>query len=207
MLELELGTPVDWNIVIAGAWNIAILTPEGIAKRLFNLDSGTPVEVQVAVNVRAPIQVKYDDIIVQPAPSALVILPQTSSPELLKKSVNIAKRALKDLPETPLSAVGLNIRFQFDNIPDALINACNSVIDNKLSDENLKIMGKVLKRQVEWKKGELNIEIHEKQNSSAHVLFNFNKNSNNPAELSEWLEKYEDMLLSSTEIKEILINE
>jgi len=205
--ELELGTPVDWNIVIAGAWNIAILTPEGIAKRLFNLDSGTPVEVQVAVNVRAPIQVKYDDIIVQPAPSSLVILPQTSSPELLEKSVNIAKRALKDLPETPLSAVGLNLRFQFDNIPNALIDACESVIDDKLSDKNLKIMDKVLKRQVEWKEGELNIEIHEKQNSSAHVLFNFNKNSNNPVELSEWLEKYEGMLLSSTEIKEILINE
>lgn len=207
MPELELGTPVDWNIVIAGAWNIAILTPEGIAKRLFNLDSGTPVEVQVAVNVRAPIQVKYDDIIVQPAPSSLVILPQTSSPELLEKSVNIAKRALKDLPETPLSAVGLNLRFQFDNIPNALIDACESVIDDKLSDKNLKIMDKVLKRQVEWKEGELNIEIHEKQNSSAHVLFNFNKNSNNPVELSEWLEKYEGMLLSSTEIKEILINE
>ncbi|MET0110029.1 MAG: hypothetical protein ABW084_14095 [Candidatus Thiodiazotropha sp.] len=85
-----LGTPIDWNIVVVGAWNVAILTPEGIARRLFNLEPGTPIEVQVAMDVGAPIRVRHDNIIVQPSPTSLVITPQAHY-------INIAAvRSLKD---------------------------------------------------------------------------------------------------------------
>jgi hypothetical protein len=54
-MELE---PFDWNVVIAAYWNRAILTPNGIAKRLFKIPEGTAMEVEVPVDLLEPPQVK-----------------------------------------------------------------------------------------------------------------------------------------------------
>lgn len=205
--ESQLGTPVDWNIVIVGAWNVAILTPSGVASRLFGLPPGTPIEILVDVEGRAPIRVKHDGITIEPSQTSLVITPQVSNPELLEKSVGIAKRALEILPETPFSAIGLNFRFKFDVIPDSLIEAGVSIIDNKLSDKDYQIHDKILKRQIAWNDGFLNLDIHERKDSSALILFNYHQNSISPAKLSEWLEYHEKMLYDSKEIIQILINE
>lgn len=201
------GTPVDWNIVIAGAWNIAILTPEGVARRLFNLEPGTPVEVLVAVDVGAPIRVRHENIIVQPSPTNLVITPQDSTPEALANSVTVATRALNSLPETPMSAAGLNLRFQFDQIPDSLIEVGKSVIDDKLPDAGFEIVEKVLKRRIVWQGGVLNLEILEREDSSALVVFNYHKNSNLPEELKAWLESHQAMLENCTSMKQVLMEE
>ena len=201
------GTPVDWNIVIAGAWNVAILTPEGVARRLFDLEPGTPVEVQVAVDVGAPIRVRHENIIVQPSPTSLVITPQDSTAEALENSVIIASRALTCLPETPMSAAGLNLRFLFDEIPDSLIEAGKSVIDDKLTDAGFEIVEKMLKRRIVWEDGVLNLEISEREDSSALVVFNYHKNSNSPEELKAWLESHQAMLENCTSIKQVLMEE
>lgn len=201
------GTPVDWNIVIAGAWNVAILTPEGVARRLFNLEPGTPVEVQVAVDVGAPIRVRHENIIVQPSPTSLVITPQDPTPEVLANSVTIATRALTSLPETPMSAAGLNLRFLFDQIPDSLIEVGKSVIDDKLPDAGFEIVEKMLKRRIVWQDGVLNLEISEREDSSGLVVFNYHKNSNSPTELNEWLDSHVAMLENCASIRQILMEE
>lgn len=201
------GTPVDWNIVIAGAWNVAILTPEGVARRLFNLEPGTPVEVQVAVDVGAPIRVRHENIIVQPSPTSLVITPQDPTPEALANSVTIATRALKSLPETPMSAAGLNLRFLFDQIHDSLIEVGKSVIDDKLPDAGYEIVEKMLKRRIVWQDGVLNLEISEREDSSGLIVFNYHRNSNLPLELNGWLESHEAMVKNCASIRQILMEE
>jgi hypothetical protein len=188
------GTPTDWNIVIVGAWNLAILTPEGIARRLFELEPETPVEVQVSLDGRAPIRVKYENILVQPSPASLIVTPQEPTPSELEKSVTIAKRALTRLPETPVSAAGLNLRFWFEKIPDSLIKAGLSVIDDKLSDEGFRTLEKGLKRTIEWGDGVINLEIQEREDSSALVIFNYHRNSKAAEQLITWLETFRDML-------------
>jgi hypothetical protein len=202
-----LGTPIDWNIVVVGAWNVAILTPEGIARRLFRLDPDTPIEVQVAMDVGAPIRVRHDNIIVQPSPTSLVVTPQEPTPEALAISVTIAKRALDSLPETPMTAAGLNLRYQYEQCPDALIEAGKSIIDDKLTDASFDISEKILKRKIIWDDGVLNLDIHERADASALVVFNYHKNSNVPGKLGEWLGKHEQMLDNSTTMIETLVEE
>ncbi|MCG7946176.1 MAG: hypothetical protein N0C84_07505 [Candidatus Thiodiazotropha taylori] len=201
------GTPIDWNIVVVGAWNVAILTPEGIARRLFNLEPGTPIQVQVAMDVGAPIRVRHDNIIVQPSPTSLVITPQESTPEALANSVTIAQRALDSLPETPMTAAGLNIRYQYEQCPDSLIEAGNSVIDDKLTDAAFEITEKMLKRKIVWDDGVLNLDVHERDDASALVVFNYHKNSNLPGELGDWLGKHAQMLENCATIIDTLVEE
>ena len=38
--------PFSWNAVVVGAWNIAILSPDGVRRRLFDLPEGTPIELE-----------------------------------------------------------------------------------------------------------------------------------------------------------------
>ena len=206
MPETHPGTPVDWNIVILGAWNVAILTPSGIASRLFELPLGTPIEILVDTEGRAPIRVKHANIIVESSPVRLAITPQTPNSESLGRCIAIAQKALSILPETPFSAIGLNLRFKLDVIPDALIDAGESIIDNKLSDEGCIIQDKELKRTIEWKEGFLNLNIQENKDSSAFIGFNYHKNSNSPTELSNWLNHYQEMNENTNKIMEILIN-
>jgi len=203
----QLGTPGDWNIVIAGAWNVAILTPEGIAHRLFELEPGTPVDVQVAMNIGAPIRVKHENIIVQPSPASLIITPQDPTPEALEKSVTVANRALNSLPETPMSAAGLNLRYHFDQIPDSLIEAGGSMIDDKLTDAGHEILEKTLRRKIVWEDGVLNLDIFEREDSTALMVFNYHKNSNLPVELGEWLGVHAAMLDNCATIRQKLIEE
>jgi hypothetical protein len=54
--------PFNWDVVIVGFWNRAILTPNGIAKRLFKLPEGSGIEVLVPVNSLEPSQVKHNGI-------------------------------------------------------------------------------------------------------------------------------------------------
>ncbi len=192
--------PVDWNIVIAGAWNVAILTPEGIKRRLFQLDQGTAIEVQVALDIGAPIKVKYENIVVQPSSRSLVISPLVQDIEHLGKSVEIAKRALSDLPETPLVAAGVNFRFLFPEIPNELIEAGESVIDGKLADMDLNIVSRVLKRKIKWKTGALNLEILEQEDSSGLAIFNYHMESDSPSILSVWLDLYKEMEVESSSV-------
>lgn len=197
-------TALDWNVVIAGAWNTAILTPKGIAKRLFQLED-TPVEVLVELEFRSPIRVKYQNIVVQPSSSSLIISPENSNSELLEQSVIIARRALEALPETPLKAAGLNIRYQYQNIPDELIEAGKSTIDDALQDAGFNINEKHLGRKIPWDEGVLNLDIHEREDASALILFNFHKASTTPGELMEWLGMHERMLEDSEKICDSLV--
>jgi len=42
--------PSDWSAVVIGRWNRAILTPRGIAQRVFRLPEGTPIQVLVPID-------------------------------------------------------------------------------------------------------------------------------------------------------------
>ncbi len=194
------GNPSDWNIVILGAWNTAILTPAGIARRLLQLPPETPLEVQVPINELGPIKVRYEGIIIEPSSSRLVIQPAQSTEESLGKAVEIAQRALNGLPETPFSAGGLNIRFLFESAPDSLIDAGTSSIDDILSDNGLTTVEKKFNRMIRWEQGVLNLDVQEREDSSALVVFNFHYQSTSSDELSDWFSKFKEMIRQSNDL-------
>ena len=49
--------PGDWNVVIVGHWNRAILTPQGIATRLLQLPPETEIGIEVPMDAIGPYRV------------------------------------------------------------------------------------------------------------------------------------------------------
>lgn len=182
-------TPHDWSVVIVGQWNPAILTPSGIARRLFKLDQGTPVDVAIALDTIAPPRVTHEKITVLAGKERLIIqLDQPSYPQLVI-AMQTGVSALQNLPETPLVAVGITVRFSADSQIEALrAVTSNSEFDNRLSDQNLVICGRALTRVLDWEAGKLNIAIEEDQSGSFEILFNFELRSTDASQHIRWLQ-------------------
>ncbi|MBK9039205.1 MAG: hypothetical protein IPL83_08600 [Bdellovibrionales bacterium] len=79
---------LDWSVVIAGYWNQAILTPAGIAYRLFKKPKDTPVQVEIPLDGIAPYRVRDGSIIIMAQPKRLHIIAEPPCYENLKELAN-----------------------------------------------------------------------------------------------------------------------
>jgi hypothetical protein len=192
--------PIDWNVVVVGAWNLAILTPQGIARRLFQLPPETPVEVQVAVDQPAPIRVVHSGLMVIPSRDNLVVQPVAASARGLRDAANLLATAVRALPETPMTAAGVNVRYSIDPVPDELVHVVDSDADRRLADLGFgNIRDRALLRTVAWEEGVLNCEWHVEP-GVARAGYNFHLASNEFARLAAWIEKSEAMIADASRL-------
>lgn len=181
--------PNNWNVVISGAWNLAILTPDGVRKRLFKLAEGTPLQIEVAIDQPGQFRVVHDGVIVTPASRQLDVSVQTNNIGSLEKACRIAGTAIETLPETPIVAAGVNFRFTLDALPDALIDLLKSSVNDAYSDAGYSIIGSLTQRSLEIPPGVINVEVREDKDGAGTVLMNFHYASSTPAALREWLSR------------------
>ncbi len=181
-------TPKDWNVVLLGFWNCAILTPSGIAKRLFRLDAGTPVAVFVAIDMPAPHKVNHSGVTVVAANNQLVVQPDRCDFQSLQKAMEIACRALEELPETPVVAAGINVKYTCEEPLDALQQVTrHDWLDARLSDKKYEITGRSLSRSLKLGDGQINLGITEDADGKYELYLNFHRASNSVSELRSWL--------------------
>jgi hypothetical protein len=193
--------PYNWDVVIIGHWNRAILTPNGIAKRLFKLPEGTGIEVSIPVNLFGPVQVKHDGVMVRVEAQRIVIATEKASYKALNRAMATACNALRDLPETPVFAAGFNIRFKVDaqGEPSELDEIVQTSLDTDLSDAGYEIISRGLTRRVRieggiFEKGVLNLLVLKEENKPIRIEMNFHRDSNSVPELIKWLEVSEEDL-------------
>lgn len=179
--------PFDWNVVVVGYWNPAILTPRGIARRLFGLEPGTPVAVEVPMDGLAPHRVRHKRLVVVAEQNRLAITPEVPSLEELQRARQIAVRAMENLPETPVTAAGYNIRLRFNEPPSQLLEVTSSKMDGILSDANLTINGVSVRRSIIHGEGLINLEIRQEDDADLTIEFNFHRQSMDMEELVAWL--------------------
>ncbi|PAY19215.1 hypothetical protein CKO51_12730 [Rhodopirellula sp. SM50] len=179
--------PTEWNVIVAGRWNKAILTPAGVAERLFGLQKGTPVEVLVALDQLLPHKIKHDGIVVTPDDLRLEAAPQVFTYANLEKAIETARRAVEELPKTPLEAVGINVRYSTIEPLGDLDGITSSEFDDKLSDASLEIVGRSHARSISWNDGRVNLFVSMDENNKFQIVFNFERKSKDKDELIRWL--------------------
>lgn len=192
--------PFEWNIVIVGSWNEAILTPDGIRKRLYQLPEGTPVDIQVALDRPAPHRVSHGGLTVTPSSSALVVSVDVCDLESMKRACALAINALHSLPETPLSAAGINLRYRIEELPGGLLDLIETPIDESFSDSDYEIKKRRIQRSLGFQPGVINVEVSQEQTTEAKLLLNFHLDSQNPHDLENWLSRLDEFFVKAQEL-------
>jgi hypothetical protein len=198
-----MAEPFSWNVVVVGAWNTAILSPDGVRRRLFDLPDGTPIELEVQVDRPGPFRIGHEGLVVIPIASRLEVATRTSTPESLERACRLCQRALQILPETPVSGVGVNVRYRFDELPDQILDLIRAPIDVELADADFQVQGGITKRSITLTPGLVNVEITQSQ-AINKLEFNFHRDSTAPAELSDWLGRVQEFIALSDRLANVV---
>lgn len=183
--------PVDWNVVIVGRWNPAILTPARIAHKLYELpmpQSG-PLPVLVPLDGLSPYEVEHpqNGIVTLLNGNQLIIKTAEPTYDSLADAMHAGWNALRWLPETPFSAAGFNIKFRTEETTEELLNLLdNETLDSRLTELSYRIDSSHVKRTVEYKTGFLNLMINRRKDGFS-IEYNFHKQSSDSKTLEDWL--------------------
>lgn len=192
--------PTLWNVVVNGAWNLAILTPDGIKKRLFDLPENTPIQLEIAIDKPGTFRAFYDGITVSPSSRQLDVSTQSNDVESLEKACKLAQTALTNLPETPVSAAGVNIRYSLTPIPNQLFDLMKSSVDDVFSDNGFAITGSSSSRSLAFEPGVVNVEISYDADNNGVLVFNFHYATSSAQALTEWLDKVNEFAATADDL-------
>lgn len=191
--------PTEWNVVLVGNWNPAILTPFGIAQTLLGFPPGRPIEVLIPLDQVAPFQVLVEDLVIMASTDRLEIAAKAPTYECLEHAKKVGIRALDVLPVTPVSAAGYNLRFVSDKPEVDALSLLECGIDAALSDEGFVIGSRAIRRSLVFDEGQINLSIEHKDDGACVMLCNFHLGSRNNAELKAWLSKPISVVKDKTE--------
>jgi len=196
--------PYEWSVIIIGRWNRAILTPAGIARRVFGLDEFKQLYVAVPLDGVSPYQVRHPtgNITVRTDETRLRIHLEKEDYQTLKYAMVAGASALTSLPETPVSAAGFNVGFLMPEITPELAAMVAGDIDSRLAGMEHDIAARTLGRSLEYGVGKLNIGISCERKVEAEefrLSCNFHRASEDTNDLKEWLQTPVDEVQSTIE--------
>jgi hypothetical protein len=190
--------PIEWNVVVPGRWNPGILTPSGIATRIFKLPTGTPIEVQILVDDYQPFLCRHGHVIVRCGSRFLQVNTDEFTEESLMATLKAACTALEDLPQTPLLAAGINLKYEILEPESNLASALVSGFEDSISDLGIQISGRSVRLTLKEPPGVVNLEVAKDENTVI-VGFNFHLSSTKQADLLEWLSRPASQVLEKVE--------
>lgn len=116
-----LPLPSGHNIVLVGAWNIRIFSPEWVAMNLAKLKKEVQLEVAVG-NPVAPIKLSFDSVELRVGAGRLVVAARDLTDVALLQVRDAAVSVLTMLSHTPVSAIGVNFQYRVSNPPSSLLD-------------------------------------------------------------------------------------
>ena len=196
--------PTDWNVLVLGAWNAAILTPAGITRRLFKVDPRTPMTVEVAMNQPGSFRVIHDEMIVDPTGGRLMVSPKRCTLPELSKAASLVDVAIAALPETPVAAAGVNVGYDIDVVSEPLRDLLSEKLDRALSEASYSISQYSSKKTIEFQDGQINVELVRTLEGSGKLTFNFHRVSEVGSDLRTWISMTAPMMKEVSKICSIL---
>lgn len=180
--------PHNWNVIILGFWNKAILTPNFVAKNIFKTKDGTPFQVEIPVDLLLPPRIKYNDFVCSVDNKQIVVETNNCTTDKIIEALKFAKNAIEELPVTPVLAAGFNIRYEIEAFnPNLLKLIFGSDIDSAFSKLGYEVINRNVIRTVKFKDGIINTYFNYINNDKFEFQINFEKESKNPDDLKAWL--------------------
>lgn len=175
-----------FNVIIIGAWNPAIFTPEWAKEHLTD-DKQREVVLAIPMPLtNLPPRLTVDDINMYPSDSALVIDCAQYSDSALDTCSKKIQRVAELLPHTPVNAVGVNFRF-WGELEDSaalaeLFTFCDAA---KIDSSQYKLTGAAIKRSFAITSNTvINLSLDSSSNN-LRVEFNFHTDVRRLSEVAE----------------------
>jgi len=154
------------NIVIVGRWNRFILNPDWVSRTLFDSDK---IQVEFSFDLLLPPRYVYDSIRLTTLDDRVIVTPLSSSDECMKITEAIALKLINLLPHTPVSGLGYNYGFTYDDHHINEIVCFNDVFDRVLESS---LYRAVVKRNYQFEDYTLNVE-HTQMENGLNIDFNY----------------------------------
>lgn len=181
--------PGNWNIVVLGAWNRAILTPAWIATTVLGLPKDSPLDVMIPLDAFAPFQVRHQGLTVIPAPGQLLVLVEEPKAEVLGRAMESVLRALDDLPRTPVRACGINIQYSSAEPSAALLERTRCKTEQLLSETGYELQVRRRGETLAFGEGAINIVADIPTTGQCTVTLNFDRQSTDLNDILAWLKR------------------
>ncbi|NQT51690.1 hypothetical protein HQ576_06560 [bacterium] len=194
--------PQEWSVVIAGRWNLAILTPAGILRYVFGYTEDEdeekgdeekkykelPVLVSVPLDGLNPYIVTSTDknIVATADQNRLRIRAGESNSDVLSRAMEAGRRVLRDLPKTPVIAAGVNFDYHSHDLPKEARRLVESGADSDLGRLAPDITSRTFARGLPFGDGCLNLTLAYAPDGCS-LKFNFHRVSPKFNELIDWL--------------------
>lgn len=177
----------NWTIVVAGAWNAQIFSPEWVGSNLLDAQEFEIHLVFQGSNVFSSFVTQ--DIIFNPSSTQIICGVKNTSDAVLVRVEDLMVQALKILPYTPINAVGINFGFDDDIPSKELVNLFDFSDNFKLSDLNYLVTESQIIRQIDLGDRTLNLRQTLSSDSSkgAKTHINFHKDVSNAEQAGDWL--------------------
>ena len=190
--------PYDWNAIVLGLWNPGILTPNGVMTLLFQAPENAELGMEVPMDTVGPLRLSYNGLVVIPGSRGLVVEPQQPNYDSLHNAIGIAKRAMEQLPLTPVTEAGFNVRYRLEGeCPELISSTVSHGIDKSLEAAGFSVVRRVLSRTIRWRGGIIQADIIKSEAGYAQLTFNFDRKGDR-ASLIEWLS------VKSSEVQEVV---
>ena len=140
---------------MAGHWNRAIFNPQWIVGRLTE-DKKLGLEIPIS-SPELPMRVTFDDLALTVMASRLQVNVKRCEDHLVQRARKVVQRVLKDLTHTPVTAVGINFRFECGSPTGKLLESFGTRDLEALSDEGLTVESTTISRCL--KRGEQTVNL------------------------------------------------
>ncbi len=161
------------TIVIVGAWNIAIFTPEWIKNNVLRDDDFPEFKIEYPLNVLQSLRYTTSDFAFCIADNKLLFSLLTDSTKAEKELISVINAICQKLPHTPVSALGINFCFETDKEIEAIKGLSDTIeLVKALGNiqQSINVIRSFKKNEVET----LNFKIVKNETNKPIYDFNYN---------------------------------
>lgn len=156
------------NLVIAGKWNKYILSPDWLAKHIFEKSE---IKVEFSFTLDLPPRFTCDNIRIVPTEDRVTFIALEYLDGVLEKIENMAYILTDRLPFTPIAAFGTNFAYIEEGARMDLLDMFELKDNDKLSDYDVTIEKYSIQRKLLIEGQELILDILQE---GENVVFGFN---------------------------------
>jgi hypothetical protein len=159
-----------WTIVIVGAWNVRIFSPEWVSEKLF---AKKPIETEInfTSDIRR-IRYRSESLVLIPLDDRVIIGARNISDDTLIEAEKVATLVLDLLSHTPILSLGINFSFLENKPSGELVSLFNISDGGQISNSGCKLLKTDIIRNLEVEGGILNLRLSLEE-TKLEVHFNF----------------------------------